>query len=42
LDTELPSNDVRHITRRQLVDKKPWDEPFLDGRYYYSVLIIAI
>jgi len=27
LDTELPSNDMRHITRRQPVDKKLWDEP---------------
>jgi len=33
---------MRHNTQRQLVDKKPWNEPFLDRRYYSSVSIIAI
>ena len=42
LDTESPSNGMGHITQRQLVDKKPWDKPFLDRRYYSSTSIIAI
>ena len=42
LDTELPANNMRYITQRQLVDRNPWDELFLDRRYYSSVAIIAI